>query len=408
MKAILKNHQTKKQKRKMKNKITSTLVALLLAVALGSVASSMFGINPDVAIGLSLFVSLSASLLFKGFASGVAYNLVYSPALFTGSHFEEIFHEILFMNSTINNGLVRLIDNVNTETVLTESNVVTVAQAYKASPVTADAAGSSLTIADKILRPVQLMVYDEFTPNSVILSRLGKPNSGSTTFPKVTDEYINLVLERYGMSGSQTMESQFWNGATAATAAAAALLTPGTGQNAIGTPEQAYIAAAPTTLFDGILTKLIMSFSAAKRRIKVAGATITSSNIATEYGKVYAAILPQLLFDTAESEVRIFAPRGHKQLINIFNVSATYRDLFSVENGVYRYNNVIIEFVPLPANTMIAGKRNDLIWGCDVTAASAMVKIDFLSANSEDMFIKMPYTQESAFVQAQQFVVYVG
>jgi hypothetical protein len=410
MKKVLKQKQKnpKNNQRKMKNKITSTLVALLCAVALGSVASSMFGINPDVAIGLSLFVSLTASLLFRGFAEGVAYNLVYSPALFTGTHFEEIFHEMLFMNSTINNGLVRLIDNVNTEIVLTETNVVTVPQPYKASPTSADAVGSSLTFADKLMRPVQLMLYDEFTPNSVILSRLGKPNSGSTTFPKVTDEYVNLILERYGLSTSQTMESRFWNGATTATKAAAALLTPGTGQNAIGTAEQTYIAAAPASEFDGILTKLIMSFSVAKRRIKVAGAPITSSNIADEYAKVYAAILPQLLFSTLEDQVRIFAPRSHKQLINIFNTNATYRDLFAVTNGVYSYNNVIIDFVPLPENTIIAGLRGDLVWGCDVTAASAMVKIDFLSANSEDMFIKMPYTQESAFVQAQQFVVYVG
>jgi hypothetical protein len=390
----------------MKKSISSILGALLFSVLLGSVMSYAAGVDVSKSIGFTMFSVVGLSMAFPAMA-GVAMNVVYSPILFTGSFYEEIFNEILYMNRTVERGLVRLIDNVNTETVLTESNVSRTTQAYKPSPVTADVAGS-LTFADKILRPFQFMIYDEFTPNTIIYSRLGKPNAGSTTFPKVTDEYQRQILARYGAAEAQLMESRFWNAATSATKTAAALLTPGVGQNAIGAAEQTYIAAAPTDLIDGILTKLINSFSVTKRRIKVAGTAITSSNIAAEYAKVYAAILPQLLQPNNTLPVVIFAPHNHLQLINTFNISATYRDLFGVVGGQYSYSGVPIEFVPLPNNAMIAGVANDLVWGCDVTSADAMVKIDFLSANSEDMFIKAPYTQESAFVQAQQFVVYVG
>jgi hypothetical protein len=390
----------------MKKSISSILGALLFSVLLGSVMSYAAGVDVSKSIGFTMFSVVGLSMAFPAMA-GVAMNVVYSPILFTGSFYEEIFNEILYMNRTVERGLVRLIDNVNTEMVLTESNVSRTTQAYLPSPANANAAGS-LTFADKILRPFQFMIYDEFTPNTIIYSRLGKLNAGSTTFPKVTDEYQRQILARYGAAEAQLMESRFWNAATSATKTAAALLTSGIGQNAIGAAEQTYIAAAPTDLIDGILTKLINSFSVTKRRIKVAGTTITSSNIAAEYAKVYAAILPQLLQPNNTLPVVIFAPHNHLQLINTFNISATYRDLFGVVGGQYSYSGVPIEFVPLPNNAMIAGVANDLVWGCDVTSAEAMVKIDFLSNNSEDMFIKAPYTQESAFVQAQQFVVYVG
>jgi hypothetical protein len=391
----------------MKKSILTLIIAALFSVVSGVALSYNFNVNAGVAGGL-IFIGIAALSLGKSTKSSkLAYSLTYSPILFTGSFYEEIFNEILYMNRTIESGLVRLIDNVNTETVITESNVTRSTQAYVPSPTNSNASGS-LAYADKILRPYQFMIYDEFTPNTVILSRLGKPNSGSTTFPKVTDEYTRAILARYGAAEAQLMESRFWNAATSATKTAVAALTPGTGQNAVGAAEQTYVAAAPTDFIDGILTKFILTFSVTKRRIKVAGTTVTASNIATEYAKVYAAVLPQLLQPNNPNPVVMFVPHNHLQLINTFNISATYRDLFQVSGGKYFYSGIPIEFVPLPNNAIICGIANDIIWGCDVTSADAMVKMDFLSANSEDMFIKAPYTQESAFAQAQQFVVYVG
>lgn len=391
----------------MKNSILSILGALLFSVILGSAISHYGEVDINKAVGFTMLSFVVLSLAAPKLTNKVAYGLTYSPMQFTGTFYEEIFNEILYMNRTIEGGYVRLIDNVNTQMVVTESNVSRTTQAYVASPTVSNVAGS-LAFADQILKPYQFMIYDEFTPNTVLLSRLGKPNSGSTTFPKVTDEYQRMILARYGAAEAQLMESRFWNAATAATQTAVAALSPGAGQNAVGAAEQTYVAAAPTDFINGVLTKLILTYSVTKRRIKVAGTTLSASNIATEVAKVYAAILPQLLQPSNPYPIVMFMPHNTLQLINTFNLNATYRDVFMVTNGKYSYSGIPIEFVPLPSNAIICGIANDIIWGCDVTAADAMVKMDFLAANSEDMFIKAPYTQESAYAQAQQFVVYVG
>lgn len=390
----------------MKKTILSILVTLLSAVVLGSVVAPFIGVDANVVIGVAFFSAFALSIAFPKLSQTVN-TLTYSPIQFLGPFYEEIMNEILYMNMTVDKGLVRFIDNINTETVLTESNITGAEQAYVETPAGSESSGT-LTIADKITRPYKFMIYERFSPLAFSLTRFAKANGGNTQFPKVTDEFARFVLERFGKLESQKMEARFWNGATAATAAAAALLSPGTGQNAIGSAEQTYIAAAPVTLIDGILTKLIMSFSVTKRRIKVAGTPLTASNIATEVAKVYAAVLPQLLQPTYSQEITMFMPHNCKQLINAYNLAATYRDLFTVDNGEYYYGGVKIEFVPLPNNAIICGKKSDLIWACDITDATANLKIDFVANDSEQMFIKGPYTQESAFVQAQQFVVYVG
>jgi hypothetical protein len=391
----------------MKKSILSLLVAFMVSAISGLAISHYTGADAKFTVGSMFALTIAASLFMPKQLSNVVKNVTYSPAEFTGSFYEEIFNEILYMNKTVERGLVRLIDNVNTETILTESNVSVSTQAYKASPLPADASGS-LAFADKILRPYQFMRYDEFTPNTIMFSRMGKPNSGDTSFPKVTDEFQRQILARYGAAEAELMESRFWNAATTATKTAVAALTAGTGQNAVGTAEKTYVAAAPTDLIDGVLTKLILSYNVTKRRFKVAGTTITATNIADEYGKIYEAIIPKLLQPNYAGSVRIYAPHNHLQLINTYNTNATYRDLFQVSGGNYYYNGVQIEFVPLPNNAMIAGIGTDLVWGCDITDAKSSVKIDFLRANSDDMFVWMKYTQESSFVQAQQFVVYLG
>jgi hypothetical protein len=390
----------------MKKSILQSLATLLFAIVLGSILSSVFGINASVVIGFSVVLSVGLSLALPKFTTA-AFGMVYSPIQFTGDYYEEIFNEVLFMNSTIEKGLVRVIDNVNTEIVLTESTVTRTTQSYTPAPNSMFAQGN-ISLADKIMRPFQFMIYDEFAPNNVIYSRLGRQNVPPTSFPKITDEFQRLIIARYGAAESQLMESRFWNAATDAAVELATTATIGTDQDEMGVEEQSYIQAAPSDFIDGVLTKLILTYSGTKKRIKVKGITIDVGNIAEEYARVYAAILPQLLQPMMASEVKMFVPHSHLQLINTYNTAALYRDLFRVSNGEYFYNNVKIEFVPLPENAIIAGVGQDIIWGCDITAADASIKMDFLAANSENMFIKAPYTQQTAVIQSQQFVVYVG
>jgi len=385
----------------MKKTILSALVAMFVTAIVGVAVSSYFGLNPSVVVGLSIVGVFALSMYAPKLSNGIS-AIAYSPIEFTGPAYEEIFNEILFMNGTVEKGLVRLIDNVNTETVLTESNITKIEQAYVETPVGTESSGS-LTITDKILRPYSYMLYQRFSPKDFVMSRFGKPNGSNTSFPKITDEFIRFVVERFGKSEAEKMEARFWNGATTATKATIAALTAGTAQNQVSTAEKAYVAAAPSTLIDGILTKLIGTYGSTKLRIKVAGTTLAVANLAEEFAKLYAAMLPQLLQPSYSGEVAIFAPHSVMQLINATNAAALYRDVFQVANGKYTYCGVTIEFVPLPNNAMIAGKKMDLVWGCDITAPDTFLKVDYVAPDSEQMFIKGPYTQESAYVQAQQF-----
>lgn len=391
----------------MKKSILSALVAMALVAILGVTASAFTGIDASVTVGGGVLFTLAISMLAPNVLNGVVGTIVYSPIVFSGSYYEEIFNEILYMNRTVEKNLVRFIDNVNTEIILTESNITAVTNPYVETPTISNSLGN-MTIGDKTVRPYLYMIYKEFSPKDFMYSRFGKPNTGDTSFPKITDEMARLVIERFGKAESELMERRFWNASTAASQSTVAGLTAGAAQNEVGAAEKAYVAASPTDYINGVVTKLILTYSATNKRFKVAGTTITSSNIEAEYGKVYAALIPKLLQPNYASTVKIFVPYNHLQLIQIANNSATFRDLFTVSGEDYFYCGVKIEFVPLANNVMVAGVSQDLAWICDITDPSAKLEINKLQANSEAMFMKSPYTMETAFVQAQQFVLYVG
>jgi hypothetical protein len=139
--------------------------------------------------------------------------------------------------------------------------------------------------------------------------------------------------------------------------------------------------------FDGVITRMIYNGGAVGGRVNVIGTTITSTNIATEYAKAYAAVPSRVLFGAVKPF--IYAPYSHKQLINIFNISATYRDLFSVQaDGSYFYNGVEIKFVPLAENVMIVARPDYIVWCTDLLSDINMLKIDKIALNREDMFVK--------------------
>jgi hypothetical protein len=76
--------------------------------------------------------------------------------------------------------------------------------------------------------------------------------------------------------------------------------------------------------------------------IKVAGATITSANIAAEYAKIYEAIPVVQREDTLNPYIN--APLAHKALIKIANnsVGAASNKNFLDEGGVCSYNDIKI------------------------------------------------------------------
>jgi hypothetical protein len=219
----------------------------------------------------------------------------------------------------------------------------------------------------------------------------------------VSSEFDRLVLGSYADKISQKAESEFWSGISSATKVAIAATPSG-----ITASEQTYAAALTTTLYDGVVARLIYndSKSAVSTKVLVKGATggVTSANIATEYAKAYAAI-PAVLLE--QDDVLIYAPYSHKQLINIYNVSATYRDLFAKDGDKYFYNGIEIAFVPLPEDSIVIHSKDSIVWATDLPSDITTLMIDKIANNRDDYFVKAVFTSKAHVVNTKYAVLYI-
>lgn len=321
-----------------------------------------------------------------------------------GKAYEPILAELLFENKTIADNLVTFDTDVKYDSVVTETSNTVAMQAYSSG---APSSSGTLTILDTALIPTKVMYYQEFDPNTLRPSRF-KRTMRPGAWEQASTEFERVVLGSYAKEISYDAEVKFWTGITSATQTAIAALTAGTANNQIGAAEKTWAAAQTAALFDGVVTKMMYNSGAVGGRIKVAGTTITSSNIATEYGKVYAAI-PAVTLAQGEKTL-IYAPYSHKQLINIYNVSATYRDLFAVDiaRDQYFYNGVEIKFVPLSENVIVAGLPSNIIWGTDLLSDFNKMEINKIANNREDMFVKNIFNIGVHIGRQANNVLYVG
>src|SRR5690349_4978660 len=261
--------------------------------------------------------------------------ITYSKVDIKGVAAEPIIEELLFENHTLGQELVTLEDNVKAETIFTESSATATLQAYTSG---APSSAGSLDLFDTTVTPDKVMFYQEFDPNTLRFSRF-KRDMRPGAWEVFSNEFERIVIGGiYAKEISLAMEKEFWLGVKSATKTAIAALTPGAGQAAVGAAEQAQIAALTASQTDGVLAKMIYNNSNAAAtaglggRVKVAGTTITVSNIKAEYDKIYAAIPAVAL---AQNELpMIYAPYSHKQLIvQANNVTTDYTKPFNVNDN---------------------------------------------------------------------------
>lgn len=158
--------------------------------------------------------------------------------------------------------------------------------------------------------------------------------------------------------------------------------------------EKTLVAAMPTNLFDSVIARAIYNNGAVGGRIKVVGtASITASTIAAQYALVYAGIVAETL-SAADEKPFIYAPRSHKQFINIANVNATYRDVFSVDMVAdkYYYLGVEIKFVPVAENVILVALPSNLKWCTDLMEDLNQVMIDKYPQPRKDYFYDVVFT----------------
>lgn len=336
-------------------------------------------------------------------------SLSYTKVDIRGAAVEPVFMELLYRNNTVGKNLVNFQENIKSDTIVTEGDNTVTMQAFACG---APGASGTIALTDTSITPVKIMYYDEFCMDTLRSSRFNRSMSGGA-WNIDSSEFTDLIMNNIAPAIASDAEFKFWNNALAATKVSVAALSPGTGQTSVGAAEQTLVAATTAGLFDGVVTRMIYNGGAVGGRVKVAGTTITSSTIADEYGKVYAAIPAVVLNGAVQTPPFIYAPFSHKQLINIYNVTATYRDLFFVQgqgtpNEAYFYNGVQIQFVPLPENVMIAANPEHIIWATDLASDMNLLHIDRIANNREDMFYKAIMTEFAHVVRQATNVLYVG
>lgn len=339
--------------------------------------------------------------------------ITYTPLHIRGVAAEPILEELLFENLTVQDNLVSFETDIKAETIFTEATADATMQAYTSGVPTSN---GDLGAFDTVVTPTKVQYYQEFDPNALRFSRF-KRDMRPGAYEVVSEEFNRVVIGGiYAKQISFDMESKFWNNATAATKTAVAALTAGTGQASVGAAEKTLVAATASGLFDGVVTRMIYNSSNAAGtagvggRVKVAGTTITSTNIKEEYDKVYAAI-PAVVLGGNTTPPFIYAPKSHKQLINIYNNNpANYKDAFSVSDDKtqYFFNGVEIKFVPLPENVIIAAKKEHIFWCTDLQADMNRIDMDKIAANRDDMFLKTNATITSHVANQAFNVLYVG
>ena len=221
------------------------------------------------------------------------------------------------------------------------------------------------------------------------------------SFNTISDEFDRKVLIQITPAIGDDLENKIWDGALAATKASVAALTPGAGQGSISAAAQTAFAAMTSNLFDSITATIIYNASQSKTTpgaglgdyIKVAGTTVTSANIAAEYGKLYAGA-PQKVVNNTSTPPMIFAPLGDRQLIKIANnsVGAAQQVNFLVEgagvNEKIYYNNVEIYFVPLRATFRILTIPKYLKVLMDLSSDMSSLMVDRVSDGAMQRYVK--------------------
>jgi hypothetical protein len=334
--------------------------------------------------------------------------LSYTAVDIRGVAFKDVLGEILFTNNTLEKGLVTFADNIKANSVFTDTAHSITFAAYTAGTPTA---AGTIGVTDKIVTPFKFQAFDTFDMESLRTGRFNR-DMKQGAWNMTSSEFEATVLNGISPYVSRKAEDTFWNGAKTATKTAVAALTAGTGNTSVGAAEQTYVAAAPTGLIDGVVTKMIYdtSTSAVGLRQKVAGTTITASNIFTEYGKLYTGTNAAVLHDQTQTPL-IYAPYSHLAFIRQYNTSNTYKSDVFVDkiagNEIY-FQGIPVVFVPLPENCMILATKQNIIWATDSIDDTTYLKIGMKDLISDTMFYKVVFLMES-LVRNQKFnTLYLG
>ena len=235
----------------------------------------------------------------------------------------------------------------------------------------------------------------------------------------VSDEFDKAVLVQVTPAVGAKLESWVWNGATAATKAVIAALTPGAGQGSISAVAQTLVAAMPTTLFDSIPATMLYNNSQSKQtpgaglgdyKKVLTPAAVTTASVVSEYVKIYNTIPDDILVMTGDDAPIIYAPKGDYKLIKSVNrvQGAALQENFvgNSFNDMY-FNDVKIVFTDLVGFRIVA-QKNNLKLVMDLLSDSSQLIIEKEANASTRRILKLINTMNTWVVKQKWNVLYNG
>lgn len=333
---------------------------------------------------------------------------------------EQIQQELYQDSKTFREAVIDIQEGFKSGADVWESNVTVAMTALNTGEVTAT--GNIALNTQKT--PVSLVAfnYEDRVNDNVLKGTRFEKSMKAGAFNVVSDEFDKKVLIQITPAIGADLETKLWNGATSATKTAIAALTPGAGQGSITAAAQTAVAAMPTTLFDSLITRVLYNDSQAKAApgaglgdyIKVTGTTITSSNIAAEYAKLYGGANSKVLDGFAGEEPKIFAPLGHRQLIKIANnaVGAAQQVNFLVEgsgaNEKISYNGVEISFHPIGATFMVLTLPSYFKVLMDLKGDQSSLQIGQVANGAMQRYMKNTQAMNTFVVNQKYITLYGG
>lgn len=329
--------------------------------------------------------------------------------------YAEIVQEIYADSPTFRGETIELVEGHKSGMDIYESSVDITFTAANYGAVTAD--NVNLKAQKSIVNLNTFNVEGIIDESSLKGTRFEKTMSAGA-YNVVSDEFDKKVLIQVQPAVGAKLESWVWNGATAATKAAIAALTPGAGQGSVSAGAQTLVAAMPTTLFDSVAATMIYNDSQSKAvpgaglgdYKKVAGTTVTTANIVAEYVKIYNTIPDDVLVMTGDDAPVIFAPKGDYKLIKSVNrvQGAALQENFvgNSFNDMY-FNDVKIIFVDL-IGFRIAAQKYNLKLVMDLLSDSSQLIIEKEANASTRRILKLINSMNTWVVKQKWNVLYNG
>lgn len=189
-------------------------------------------------------------------------------------------------------------------------------------------------------------------------------------------------------------------------------------QNALGNDIERLIWGGSGNTVAGVQDGIVDKAVADANTIKVANTvTIDSTNVLAEIARVYDSIPDNVLFDSEfdpeRAPVKIFVGLDvYRYLKQALNTTPTNYQVtlpsFTIDGGKIFYLGVEIVVVGLPANTMIAASKDNLVFVTDLLSDTTEIRAEMGKElkNENIWFAKGAYRANADYIFSDEVVVY--